>query len=168
MMPSTSNGSIGPEFNNFLYAPICEETNGTQLSVLSALARQNVDPWEIARQLTLLPRETAIRFLASMIAVVPAGPSTRPAPEDIAESLVALLPPQRGPMVGARQHAAEVDATRSVAMLGKIQRIVAFTLFVLVGQWLIAGLLAHTNADNPTPAGVTASSTLGKDKGSTQ
>ena len=39
---------IGPEFDEFLGASIGEDRNGTGLSVLSAFARLNVDPWEEA------------------------------------------------------------------------------------------------------------------------
>jgi hypothetical protein len=35
---------IEPEFDEFLCAPIGDDRNGTGLSVLSALARLNVDP----------------------------------------------------------------------------------------------------------------------------
>jgi hypothetical protein len=38
-------------YNDFLFAPIGEQANGMQLSVLSALARMNVDPWEEAARL---------------------------------------------------------------------------------------------------------------------
>ena len=36
------------EFDSFLCAPIGEERNGMLLSVLSALARLDVDPWQEA------------------------------------------------------------------------------------------------------------------------
>jgi hypothetical protein len=39
---------IGPEFDEFLRASIGEDRNGTGLSVLSAFARLNVDPWQEA------------------------------------------------------------------------------------------------------------------------
>ena len=39
---------IGPEFDEFLGASIREDRNGTGLSVLSALARLNVNPWQEA------------------------------------------------------------------------------------------------------------------------
>ncbi|MGO9740546.1 MAG: hypothetical protein ACLPN5_03340 [Roseiarcus sp.] len=35
---------LGREFDDFLFAPIGEDRNGTTLSVLSALARMEVDP----------------------------------------------------------------------------------------------------------------------------
>jgi len=37
---------IGPEFDEFLGASLGEDRNGTRLSVLSAFARLNVDPWQ--------------------------------------------------------------------------------------------------------------------------
>jgi hypothetical protein len=39
---------LGPEFENFLFAPIGEDSNGMVLSVLSALARLDIDPWQEA------------------------------------------------------------------------------------------------------------------------
>jgi hypothetical protein len=51
---------IGPEFDEFLCAPIGADRNGTGLSVLSALARLNVDPWQEATSLARMPREAAV------------------------------------------------------------------------------------------------------------
>jgi hypothetical protein len=69
-------------FETFLVASIGEDSadNGMQLSVLSALARQNLDPWEEAAHLACLPNETAIQKLAALIAALPKGRSTRPDP----------------------------------------------------------------------------------------
>ena len=46
---------IGAEFDKFLGAPIGEGRNGTPLSVLSALARLDVDPWQEAASLARMP-----------------------------------------------------------------------------------------------------------------
>lgn len=62
------------------------------LSVLSALARLNVDPWQEAAKLALLPGETATQKLAAIIAALPDGPSARRDPRTIAARLIALLP----------------------------------------------------------------------------
>jgi len=43
------------------------------LSVLSLLARQDIDPWQEAARLSELPRETAARTLASAFALLPEG-----------------------------------------------------------------------------------------------
>jgi hypothetical protein len=37
------------EFNDFLFAPIGEDSNGMLVSVLSGLARLDVDPWQERR-----------------------------------------------------------------------------------------------------------------------
>jgi hypothetical protein len=84
--------AAGSEFDDFLYASIGVENNGMLLSVLSALARLNVDPWEEAARLARLPREAASRFLANLIAAQPAGSSQRADPETEALRLIALLP----------------------------------------------------------------------------
>ncbi len=46
-----SNAPLGSEFDNFLFAPIGVDKNGMVLSVVSALARLDVDPWEEAEEL---------------------------------------------------------------------------------------------------------------------
>ena len=68
MTHSASVSHLGSEFDDFLFAPIGEDRNGMLLSVLSALARLDVDPWQEAAQLAGLPGETATQRLASLIA----------------------------------------------------------------------------------------------------
>jgi hypothetical protein len=41
--------------NRFLYASVGDDNNGMDLTLLSALARQNVDAWQKAAELSLLP-----------------------------------------------------------------------------------------------------------------
>ena len=80
------------EFNTFLFAPIGEEGNGMMLSVASALARLEIDPWEEAARLADLPKEVATTALDHLIERLPRGlwrPSDIPA---IAASLIELLP----------------------------------------------------------------------------
>jgi hypothetical protein len=86
--------SIGPEYDAFLYAAIGADANGTALSVLSAMARMNLDPWQEARDLGELSAKAAARRLASLIAAVPGGPSDPDEPGVIAARLVKLLPSQ--------------------------------------------------------------------------
>jgi hypothetical protein len=52
MTPAASVLFVGSEFNDFLYAPIGVERNEMPLSVLSALARLNIDPWGEAAELS--------------------------------------------------------------------------------------------------------------------
>ena len=57
-----------PEFDRFLFASVGEEVDGVPLSVLSALARLELDPWDEAARLAHLTREAAADQLARMIA----------------------------------------------------------------------------------------------------
>jgi hypothetical protein len=92
MTRSASAFVFGSEFDDFLFAPIGEDRNGMLLSVLSALARLDVDPWQEAAELARLPGHVATQRMASLIAALPDWPSTQPDPGTIAARLVALLP----------------------------------------------------------------------------
>ena len=102
MKRSGSMSSLGSEFDEFLLSPIGDDNNGMQLSVLSALARLNFDPWEQAATLARLPADAATRELAGMIASLPRGPSVRPESATIAARLVLLLPGRVGSEVPSR------------------------------------------------------------------
>jgi hypothetical protein len=65
------------------------------VSVLSGLARADVDPWQEAAKLAQLPGETATQRLASLIAALPDRVSAYPDARTIATRLIALLPRQR-------------------------------------------------------------------------
>ena len=69
------------------------------LSVLSALVRLDVDPWDEAAKLARLPGEIATQRLAALLAKLPDRPS---APQDlgtIAAHLIALLPRPTAPKI---------------------------------------------------------------------
>ena len=53
------------DFHQFLYSVIREEEGGASLTVLSALARHNLDPWEAAEELTRVPWAVAATQLSS-------------------------------------------------------------------------------------------------------
>jgi hypothetical protein len=95
---------LGSEFDDFLFAPIAEESNGMLLSVISALARLDLDPWQEAIKLAGMPGETATKRLASLlIAALPGGPSAHLDPGTIAARLIALLPRRTSSSVEARK-----------------------------------------------------------------
>jgi hypothetical protein len=83
---------IGPEFDKFLGASIGAGRNGTMVSVLSALARLDVDPWQEAAALARMPREAATKRLTALIAALPRESSAELPSQTIAGDLVALLP----------------------------------------------------------------------------
>lgn len=83
------------EFNDFLFAPIGEEKNGVVLTVLSALARLGVDPWQESARLAQLSTDKATQRLTAIISGLPKGRWTESDAETIAGRLVGLLPAKR-------------------------------------------------------------------------
>ena len=92
---------IGPEFDPFLFAPITADRNGTPVSVLSAFARTDMDPWQEAACLARMSRETATTRLAAFIVAMPDSGSADTPADTVARNLVDLLPLKsvlRGPI----------------------------------------------------------------------
>ena len=87
--------SFTSRYDHFLFAPICEEANGMQLSVLSALARMDVDPWEEATRLAAMPKAIAERTLVSILNRV-LGKSWNPSETEVVAARLVQLLPQRG------------------------------------------------------------------------
>jgi hypothetical protein len=97
MTPTAPIPPLGSEFNNFLFALVGEDRNGMPLSVVSVLARMELDPWVEAASLADLPAETAARKLATWLDVLP-DPTLKLASSDTrAARLIALLPQRRNP-----------------------------------------------------------------------
>ena len=118
---------LGREFDPFLFASI-GEADGPMLSVVSALARLDVDPWKEALCLSRMSRDEAKQRLASLIESLPAGAVTGLSPENAAARLIALLPQAGG------------VNTAAAATLRPVLPVVRSRLFVGVG--ILALLLA--------------------------
>jgi hypothetical protein len=82
-------------FDSFLFAPVGNDDKGMAVSVLSALARLDVDPWQEAAKLACLPKQAARGELATAIAKLPDVPQAHIDPLRIADRLIALLPSPR-------------------------------------------------------------------------
>jgi hypothetical protein len=147
MTRCTSVAPLGSEFDSFLFATIGEDGNGMRLSVLSALARLDIDPWQEANELARLPREAAIQRLALLIARLPDGSSTHRDPRMIAGRLIALLP---------RQESFNVPSSATLRE-GTNSRAALYMFFILmalfIGQAFVARHPPQAQLDNaPTPA----------------
>jgi hypothetical protein len=87
-----SSGPSGkPDFSRFLSSPVWVEPSGMALSVVSALARLNLDPFREALRLATLHRTAAAITLANTIARLPDPPATIDI-SDTAVRLIKLLP----------------------------------------------------------------------------
>jgi hypothetical protein len=129
---------LGSEFDDFLLAPIGDDNNGMLLSVLSALARLDVDPWEEAAALARLPGDAATRKLTSLLAALPAGPSARPDSATIAARLIPLLPHRVDRQAASRPTSPSVATITHSPILTYLIVNVVFLLFMLAYRWLVA------------------------------
>jgi hypothetical protein len=148
MTRSSVASVLAPEFDDFLFAPIGEERNGMLLSVISALARLNIDPWQEAANLAQLPRPTAARRLALLIASLPERPSATQDAGTIATRLIERLPRRLG------LNTTSATGTRSVdipaVMRSQAFRYVAFILILVVlgGLSVVASQRSAVPVDN--------------------
>src|ERR1700737_1637070 len=85
------------DLNDFLFAAVGDEQNGMPLSVISALTRLGLEPWEEAARLAALPKALAAEALAPVIARLSLARQQRSDNLAIAQRVVGLLP-MRGTM----------------------------------------------------------------------
>jgi hypothetical protein len=89
---SPSATSLGAEFNPFLFASIDDGVSEEPLSVVSTLARLDLDPWQAAVVLTLMPRRAAIERSDTLLAKVSLAAPSCPESGAIAPRLIGFLP----------------------------------------------------------------------------
>jgi hypothetical protein len=83
---------LNSDLKDFLFASVGDEQTGMSLSVISALTRLGVDPWEEAARLAALSKVLAAEALAPMIARLSIGRSQQSDNVATARRLVGLLP----------------------------------------------------------------------------
>ena|SRR5271165_1047393 len=120
---------IGPEFDEFLRASIGEDRNGTGLSVLSALTRLHVDPWQEAASLARMPRAAAVLRLTALIEELPNEPAGVIPAKASAADLVALLPRANNFNVGSSD---SVLASTGLQQTQILLALSAFAIMILV------------------------------------
>ena len=81
-----------PAFDRFLGAPVGEDRAGTSVSVLSMLARLNVDPWSEASDLAKMQTAPARQRLVALLARFEDVPTLLPDQGRVASGLLAFLP----------------------------------------------------------------------------
>jgi hypothetical protein len=139
--PMTSQGS---EFQQFLYAPICEEHEGMTLSVLSALARQDIDPWTEAARLSQLPEETAVEQIIALLDALPRRIVASLDRMKVASRLSALLPRRAASNLPSVRPAA--GGQRLAAFASNWRLFYLYFCLMLLMNWLIAEFRAPPSA----------------------
>jgi hypothetical protein len=148
MLPST--------YDEFLYAPVGESTHGALLTVISVLARQNVDPWEEAANLSRLPPDAAARRLAAMITASPGRPSNQAA---VADRLIALLPHRIASAGGPASSLSSIPPVDWRPPRVNLMVIAIYIGVMVLSQWIAASVFERSPPVNGASA---TRSTLGE------
>ena len=103
------------------------------LSVLSALARLDTDPWKEAAELAGMSIEAANQRMASLIELLPDAPTKHSDSGTVAARLVALLPSRSRPLI---------DSGEAWFAPGAELELRGFVYAVLLNLLVLAGMLA--------------------------
>ena len=109
------------EYNPFLFAAVDDEEGELPLTVLSALARLGIDPWQEAARLSALPREAAARSLAEAIAKLPRKACEAASLAATATRLVNWLP-VRGASIASTVSTGATGSTLLTATVSRAER----------------------------------------------
>ncbi len=130
---------LGPEFEPFLYAIVCDDGNGMSLTTISAIARTGADPWKEAARIAKLPKTVALDVLARMVPERSGADGAA-----IANRLFALLPVARAntnvPFVGAKTSALKANAPRWSPLVPAL-------LALLIGLALVSAFRKTAHGD---------------------
>jgi hypothetical protein len=153
----TSVSQFRSEFDAFLYASVEDRSDGPLLSVLSALARLDIDPWQEAATLARMSQDKAVCRMAALIETLPGEPSAHMNAKTVATRLVALLPRQIVISVGS------LGTTSIPGNSANIRFILALLLLNAMFMALSFGSHYFGGAPPPaTPANNVHSSVIGK------
>jgi len=137
IMSSAASVTGSSRFDEFLYAAVLEDANGMPLTVLSFLARRNVDPWEEAARLAQLPGDAATRLLAGLIVELPPAQRGSGDAGQTAARLVALLPRAVAVPFGARPALPPSAVALKLTSRGRTILYVGCLAALLLGEWLL-------------------------------
>lgn len=131
-MTMPENDSLNPhpaKFDRFLYAPVGEDRNGYVVTVLSALARLGLDPWNETAELTTLGRDAARARLGLLLSRFRDVPALGRDHGSVARELTLLLPD--GPPLHALTRAGSAGIKGSVGSSTAIWAILAVVLILV-------------------------------------
>jgi hypothetical protein len=120
-------------YNDFLYSPVSDDPDQMPVSVLSALARHDIDPWDEAAQLAHMPKSIAIARLTSMISAANSDLKAQSRAKLTAARLIELLP--NPPLLGiARPSGIDFpklpyDASKLIALMAVAAVLIALAVF---------------------------------------
>jgi hypothetical protein len=132
--------ALRTDLNDFLFTPVANDANGMHLTMLSALARSGVDPWEEAARLAALSQENATQTVVQMLAGVPNGPPPGDQTTIMAARLVAQLHSSSAPRLKPVSTTGETPREDELPLLSfsTIPVRVRWSIYVLAGLFVVA------------------------------
>jgi hypothetical protein len=158
MMSAVTIARLGREYDRFLYASVGDDNNGMPLTILSALARVDVDPWEEASKLTRLPPESAATQLASLLGALRHTPVTDLDPARLAAPLIALLPAPRDHAPSLLRAFAQAAPAKHPQVVSTLLTVSTYLIFMLLIQWLTGSLQVPSQTQSTRPSAATIES----------
>jgi hypothetical protein len=125
------------DFDAFLLAPIGKDAGGMPVSLLTALARLDIDAWEEAADLARQPPESATERLGSLLATLPNGPERGEALR-IATRLVELLHQAPAPRLRSTDAPPLSAVAAQPRKVGPAIYFLIALIIMLVWQWAAA------------------------------
>ena len=122
----------GSDYDAFLFAELGEDRTGAAVTVLSALARLDLEPWTEARELAHLAREDAQVRLTKHFESITDIPALALASEGRAAKLVSFLP-KREPLRASKSLEAGTDNSPRISISWTTMAIVG----VVVLTWIL-------------------------------
>lgn len=125
------------DFDEFLFAPVGQDFDGSPLTLATGLARLGFDPWEEAAELAKMAQEPAMQRLASRLEAMPNRTASVEDTVNATIRLFALLHrsvPQKAPLrVPPPSTPARPSQPVNVAVYW-----LAGLVFMLIAQWALS------------------------------
>jgi hypothetical protein len=151
---------LGSEFDAFLFAPVGDQTS-MPISVVTMLARLDVDPWQEAARLAALAPEAAAQNVASMLKAMP-DPSLQPDVLAIASRLVAKLPRPAPAAATPMQGLSVASGTPGSRYRANVLFLAIYLIFMLATQLVMANLWPTPTVPLPTSRSDSAPSQIAR------
>jgi len=127
---------LGPEFQPFLQSKLWADKDEMPLTVLSALARLDIDAWQEAAELAALPKVGAEKRLADRLRKLPGAPSAEREVDTLCGRSVSLLP--QGQKLAIVPGVARAKTKARVLGLASV--------YIFIGAWVaVVYMLTLTN-----------------------
>jgi hypothetical protein len=141
MMSVIATARRARNFDRFLHASLGDDNNGMPLTVLSALARLDSDPWDEASRLMQLQQAIAVTQLALQLGTLRDSLVAGHDPASIAAPLIALLPRSGNKVPLLLKAFTRRASTAHHKAVSTTLAVLTYFIVMLLSQWLFGGSL---------------------------